>query len=528
MVGPVEGRSVGGEATNPLHAGERKRRVVLLVLVAAVLASLVAGASASAFARARGTLWHDEMISLLAATGHQDDWAKLATADRGGVWSEAAQWQAFTEVDHATGFSEIGDNVARLDRHPPLYFWALGLVLALGVDPGRAGLALGVLLVGTTGALLALVLRRWLPPPVVVIGTLLWATSPVVGIAAAEARQYVLLALCGLGLTHAAVRVEKAERFAHLELVVWTAAGILTGPSFAPLVAVVVVTLVLVSRRDLGRASRAPGAAAAGLLIALAAFPELFSQAARVRGAVPGFDRVQLDDRARVWLLGVADVVRPSAVWSARWTLVACVLGVAGLVFVATRRRSLTPVSPATVVVAAGIVAASALGYTLGLVPEHAVGTRYITPAWTLVAVLVALVLGLAGRTGIAALIVVVALLGVSTLFEVHEQRMYFAPQRETIARVEAADTLVVDCTRRGYLPGLVRLLQPDAQVVALATDSSPEPLPVDPGRAIVAHADCYPGGLERLDAQLGALGFRRGELVGPLERFAVWALVGR
>lgn len=526
MVGSGEGRSVGGGVTAPLHDGERKRRVTLLVLVAALLAGLVAGASASAFSGARGTLWHDEMISLLAATGHQDDWAELAAADRGDVLSKADRWQAFTEVDHATGVSAISDNVARLDRHPPLYFWALGLMLALGVDPGRAGLVLGVLFAGMTGALLALVLRRWLPPPVVVIGVLLWAASPVAGIAAAEARQYVLLALCGVGLTHAAIRVERAGRFAHVELAAWTAAGILTGLSFAPLVAVVVVTLVLVSRRDLPRAAMAPAAAAAGLLVALVAFPELFSQAARVRGAVPGFDRVQFDDRARAWLLGAADVVRPGSVQSARFMLVACVLGIAGVAFAATRRRTQTPASAATVAATVGIVAASGLSYTLGLVPEHAVGTRYMTPAWTLVAVLVALVLGPAGRAGIAALIVVVTLLGVSTLFEIREQRRYFAPQRETIARVEAADTLVVDCMRRGYLPGLVRLLSPYAQVVVLAADSSPEPLPADPGRAIVAHADCQPGGLERLDAQLGVLGLERGELVGPLERFTVWALV--
>lgn len=526
MVGSAEARSVGVETAPPLHAGERKGRAALLVLVAALLAGLVAGASAGAFAGARGTLWHDEMISLLAATGHQDDWAELAAADRGDVRSEADRWQAFTEVDHATGVSEISDNVARLDRHPPLYFWALGLVLALGVDPGHAGLVLGVLLAGMTGALLALVLRRWLPPPVVVIGILLWAASPVAGIAAAEARQYVLLALCGVGLTHAAIRVERAGRFAHVELAAWTAAGILTGLSFAPLVAVVVVALVLVSRHDLPRSAMAPAAAAAGLLVALAAFPELFSQAARVRGAVPGFDRVQLDDRAHAWLLGAADVVRPGSVHSARFMLVACVLGIAGMAFVATRRRTRTPASAATVAATVGIVAASALSYTLGLVPEHAVGTRYMTPAWTLVAVLVVLVLGPAGRAGVAALIVVVTLLGVSTLFEIREQRRYFAPQRETIARVEGAETLVVDCMRRGYLPGLVRLLPPDAQVVALAAESSPEPLPADPGRAIVAHADCQPGGLERLDAQLGALGLERGELVGPLERFTVWALV--
>jgi uncharacterized membrane protein len=87
--------------------------------------------------RHKETPSHDESISFIAATCHQDAYERLAPD---GVAVPAARWQRFWTLDRAKlCFGAIGRGLAHTDLHPPLYFWLLhvwSLILGVGLTQG--------------------------------------------------------------------------------------------------------------------------------------------------------------------------------------------------------------------------------------------------------------------------------------------------------------------------------------------------------------------------------------------------------
>ena len=166
-----------------------------IVAVAAVLALRVHDA-------ATRTHWtHDSVISALAATAHQADYAGTVTAGAPPVGEtvEAARWQRFLRVEARGAFARIAADLRRHDTHPPLYFWMLHMAfMAFGAGIGVA-LALNAVLYALAAATVAMAgwvaFRAALPAAATVA---LWAAlPPLVHPIALMARQYDLLALLG-------------------------------------------------------------------------------------------------------------------------------------------------------------------------------------------------------------------------------------------------------------------------------------------------------------------------------------------
>ena len=80
---------------------------------------------------------HDEGISYLVATGHQNEYSRLLTNKTPpyGRFVPASDWKRLINTEKPFVFNEIRQGLENTDNHPPLYFWLLHLwTLTLGVN----------------------------------------------------------------------------------------------------------------------------------------------------------------------------------------------------------------------------------------------------------------------------------------------------------------------------------------------------------------------------------------------------------
>jgi uncharacterized membrane protein len=72
-------------------------------------------------------LEYDDAITLLAATGHEREYAQISSTESYpiGTWVPAGEWQRLVEPEPGRGLRQVASDLSVYDIHPPLYFWAL-------------------------------------------------------------------------------------------------------------------------------------------------------------------------------------------------------------------------------------------------------------------------------------------------------------------------------------------------------------------------------------------------------------------
>ncbi len=505
---------------------------------------------ADGVADGRGTLWHDEAISVLAAAGSQDDYDAIRHegAAPAGRWTTASTWQDLQRIDRidpVTTARGLGEH----DIHPPLYFWALQMGSV--VTDGAVGAAL---VVNVTAAALAASIIAWLVTwstrrqTLGAAGAAAYLFSPAVVAASGEVRQYGLAAMFAASIVAVTARLVaeggQPSRQTSVALAVTVAGGLLTVHVMAVWLAVaaVVVAASVVRGTDRLRAAARIGAGVGiGLVVWAAAFPWTLDQRARLARRVPGLRPAEVPELADRWASGVADVVtmRGGDAIAARWLAAAAITLVALAVLRHLGRHHLgrldaDPVLTASVALAVGVGALMTVLYATGQAPEHANGSRYVAPLAAPIAVGATCWLGRrrGGEVGALALVAVIA---AGTLGWVSDWTAARTTQRALSVEVSAAGSLVIDCPRGGYVPTVIHRAAPDASVyvadraaITEAVDSSWASGLRSPSLLLAGGCgpvDAAEGAGTTLDDVLAGVGVQVGGSLGRIERFEVHPL---
>lgn len=78
-------------------------------------------------------LEYDDAISLLAATGHEGEYANISANWQYPIaaWVPAGEWKRLIEPEAGIGLRQVAADLATYDLHPPFYFWILNLWVSL-------------------------------------------------------------------------------------------------------------------------------------------------------------------------------------------------------------------------------------------------------------------------------------------------------------------------------------------------------------------------------------------------------------
>jgi hypothetical protein len=386
--------------------------------------------------RHKHTPSHDESISFIAATCHQDAYEREAPIAR---TVPASEWQRFwTMGDAKFCFAAIGRGLAHTDLHPPLYFWLLhvwSLVFGAGLTQG---VALNCLLAALT-ALALFGLGRTALRNDWEAGLLaaLWVLSPATVAISTEARQYDLFALVTVLFVWQLLRIERLRRRDAVLLALATAAGMLTHYLFALVLAGALV-IALVRRRFRVTAIPVLG----GLVLAALLHPG-FTQSLE-EASNRGSGASSVGDRLDRVLNTLGSYVTGHAVRHGK--VVAIVMLLALAAFVALRRRAERWELPFLAVWIGGGIA---LLYLAGLSPGHAMGVSYLAPAWPFFAAVPILLIR--GRPALAAVLVAGILVSgvVSAVRVDHANARLADPER----LVRGDDPILLDTVKRGLVP---------------------------------------------------------------------------
>ena len=512
----------------------RRLAFALLALVAAAHIGFVVIS-----VRNRGALDHDEMISQLAATGHLDDWQRVAGgAKPTGTWATGTDLRAFLEVDNDSSPAATASNLGHLDVHPPLFFWAL-----LGARSAGLGILWSGPIVNIIAALLAAAILYALLVAVLedrlqaVAGVAVFLFSPALIRSVGFARQYPFMMLASVALIWTAVRLREHPTSVRLLLSLFAVAlfGLLTETIFVFAIAGALLALALYWRREnlraLGYACLTVAGAGAA---AIAVFPSYRAQYSRVAVVVQTSVHVSTDSRIHRWITGLFDFVTITPAASPH--IVVPLVLVLVLALLGTARWWFRPVSEA---IRQQPVAAVALGvggtafvvetaaYLLGRIPGWAVGWDYIVLFWPAIVLLLAAAVRRFARPAIA-LLVVAAVLGGFSLNLSRSWQGQYALQRRAVATASGATLVIADCLMRGYTPGAAMWVPKRTPFLLTAPGrAQPPPLPAgaDLTRAILFHAEnCAPAARD-IDQLLATLGLARGPTVGPIALIDVYPL---
>lgn len=399
---------------------------------------------------------HDEQISLLTSSCHHLE-LEAARPRLEGRWIEAAELKAFVEAPEHACWGEVRATLAQLDIHPPLYFWLLhASYLGVGNEPW-VGPALNGLLAMATLLVLYLTFRR-LDPSRAAGAVTLWAVATGPVLAAYQARSYGLATLLGWSLLLVDLRARGLVRFLG-----WVTCIALLGLTHLQLVYLPVALFAVrgfewLRERDRERRDALIGLGCAGVValgLVLLVHPAVLEGAARGlgRGSDAVFEPLRRVEILSRNLLGFA--ISPRIVGRLISTSApVAALAVAALAIFAARRRGWSTERTARIHRVMGLwLAALALPYLLCWVPEPILrDPRYLAPlypwlAWWLAGVWPARrsapVLG--GLT----LVTVVAMIATHRPLE----------------PAQHAEWVVIDGTKRGWLPGALEALPDEAQV---------------------------------------------------------------
>ena len=435
---------------------------------------------------------HDEVISLLAAAGHEGTFGEVVREDAVpvGVWARASEWKAFLVPDRWFCFARISSDLGRYDLHPPFYFWILHIWVIAGGVSLWTGPSLNIVIVAAGTFFLFVLARRALDDPLLAATvTLFWNVSPSLIATSLDARQYDLLAFCtivyallSLGYAGAA---ERPRWPGFLPLMLLTAVGLLTHYHFGLVVAGCILfwVVVLSVRGDRRRAATMVLSALGGCALVVLLHPSFYhsflAQASRAEAAA-AFPLSHRINKLLISYMGFF-VVRESVfryVVTER-AFVLALLGavlLAGVVGVYLRRRSkrdraADPQALArrfTSWLTLFLIGVTTVLYLVGLTPAHAMGGRYLSFVWPFFAFVPGLLLRYLprGRTFLALLLCVLMLgSGID-----HVRRLAASARRSpSLAEaVAGSERVVLDNLRRGVVLQVVWDL-PDSKLVFAA-----------------------------------------------------------
>ncbi len=472
------------------------RFVALLVLVAALLTGTALRARELSLKR---QFSHDEVISYIAATGHENQylWATGGVgveAPHGGLtgrWVPAADWKKLMEPGSFWDFGAIASGLAHTDTHPPLYFWILHIWIAVVGVHLKDGIAINILITLATGVVLFFLARRLLKNALeAALVVLVWDVSPPMLSTSFIARQYDLfaffLALFALLVVRATDLGRPFRRRDFAALTVVTAAGMLTHYQFVVVVATgVLYAAIFLLRRHRRRLVGVLGSFVAGLPIFLIAAPHFylsvrrqmqwqthgFSMSAlwgRVHtvgsGLYPWFGLAVHDLRAAPHLAAAATrpLWGPLASGAAAAVLGAallCACAALAIALALPRSRAgarsylsrIDTTGVVKVLILLGGVAGGVIGMYLSFrSPWYAMHDRYLAPLWVLLAFLPVLLTRLLigrWRYVVVAVFVVLVMLPAS-LGRLHTLRN---PSPNPGPVLQAAGHIVIDGPDRGY-----------------------------------------------------------------------------
>jgi len=455
--------------------------ILVMALVAAALLRLGA-------VEGRRVWWHDEGISFLAATGHQATYAETVETRTApyGRWESVSDWRRLVLNAGPVSLRRIARELASHDIHPPLYFWLLHLVSLVAGVSVWTGPSLNAMLDLVTITLVFATARdalgdsRW-----AAVAALFWALSPATIEASVEARQYALFGLLTIAFTRQFARAANVGRcttrtdlVALVALAALVCAGMLSHYYFA--IVLVGASLIVISGWSGGtvRGARASVAAlAAGVAGSVAIhpwfvnsfskandqaqsfqLPDLWHRLARTASSNLAFFADERDHKAIFALVLVALLIWAIASWRR------------GTLQLGLRPPALGPHLSFVVSLMLGVFLVLDVVYLGFISPEHAMGAKYLAPAWPLLAIVVtAIVRALPERCLIAS-----ALCG----FMLAVSRGYVGGLRKDEAHaaengsvLRDAPQAVVDNPARGVLLPLIFHMLPEQRVFVAGQD---------------------------------------------------------
>ena len=422
----------------------RNRRAWLVALLVASLAVGIGLRLESV--RHKHTPSHDESISFIAATCHQNAYERDAPTAR---TVPAQEWQRFWKIDDAKlCFGAIGNGLAQTDLHPPLYFWLLhvwSLIFGVGLTQG---VALNCVLVAATAlALFGLGRTAFENDSQAALLAALWVLSPATVAISTEARQYDLFALVTVLYVWQILRLERFRRRDYFLLALATAAGLLTHYLFG---------LVLAGALLLRRRTFPVLPSIAGVVLFMVLHPG-FRQSLE-RASERGSGESSLGDRLERVANTLGNYVTGHAV--SHGALIAVVMVVVLVALVALRRRTIDWSLPFMAVWLGGGIAVL---YLIGSSPAHAMGVSYLAPAWPFFAA-VPILLIRRSRPAAALLLVVMLACGVVSAVRVDRANARLADPAKLL---RGSDPILLDSAKRGFVPPALWHVRADRPVLA-------------------------------------------------------------
>jgi len=491
---------------------------------------------------ARGNIWHDEAASILAATGHQDDWYRIEFdgAEPYGSWASASEYQSLLRVDRPFDLQGVSRSVADHDFHPPFSYWLLHIALVAGLPLLWAGPVVNILAGGILAVVLFLLVSRLVRSTraaLTAVAASLW--SPAIVLAGAEARHYIVLALMvvALGAVSAWIVAARGERSAPsvaqlAGFAVVTTIGMLTHHQFF-FFAVAAAGIIWLAGyfRSWRPAVKIGGALIVGVGVATLLFPYLVPHSTRLQSILPPIDLTAVPGRMSLWLTRTFDVVSLDRDLTGLFRFLSRSLIVVAVITVVVMHRPIlrwargVPEQAAVVVLSVVTILIPAVAYAFGRAPDHALGIKYVGALWPLaVAALVIVAVAISPRGWIAVAVVAgVALL--STVQWIGDVRVGGESTTAMLSEIAAADAVVTDCASRGNFPTIVHGLDPETPVY-LATGEDLMAAIDDGWMAPDGSVYFLHGSCPDADDVFGALaraGVREPTRAGAIERYEVW-----
>lgn len=218
-------------------------------IIALCVFAIVAGVTARVVRIATTkTIQQDESWSYLNATGHLGEYMDSILKGKNypvGAWATASEWKRLIQVEDKLVFDQIEADVARIDIHPPMFFWVLhiwSLVFGTGI---WAGMSLNIfidLLILLVLLVFALDNLRNFGEAILV--PVVWILSPISIDAAAWIRHYELFALFSVLFAYLVFVIIYAPEKVKIQplhlflLIIVTIAGLLTHFYFAIIVGI--------------------------------------------------------------------------------------------------------------------------------------------------------------------------------------------------------------------------------------------------------------------------------------------------
>ena len=443
--------------------------------------------------RAKPQIAHDEVATLLAATGHMGAYEVAANGGLSGRWVPASQWKAFLQPGAFWDFGTIATDLAHYDNHPPLFFWLLHVWVAVfGVTLTSAAYFNVVIAALATLCLFGLARRVLGDALEAGLVALVWSLSPPVIATSFMARHYDMLALMTIVFVWLLVRATDGERrlrwYDVAAVALAAAAGMLTHYQFA-IVAVggAVYAVAKLARHHVRRLLLLAAALPAALVLFVAGMPHFASSLSHQAGQVRHLTSAAVRERLYQVKAAIAAFFGLHARQIALLALALIVVALALALLArlpATRRvagrlrgeisRSGWGMLFFAVWIGGGTVAF----YLMGRSPDYAMHDRYLAALWPFLAIAVVLAARLLGRLAPLAVVLFCGLaLLPATLawikivpFGVYRADTKLADVRfdDTAAvALTGAGGLLIDDVQRSMLLRTVWWLKDDAPVYA-------------------------------------------------------------